>query len=148
MISLATADNERFRVSDCELHRSAPSYTFDTVSRFRDELGPKTTIYWLIGADSINELAHWHRIDELIDICHLATMYRGGYGKPSFGKYTNLWGSQRVAKLDNDVIETPSIDISSTEIRRRLAAGQNVGGMLAPQVEAYIRQHHLYDCAC
>lgn len=144
MIALATESNERFRVSDCELRRSAPSYTLDTVNQFRDELGPKTAIYWLLGADSVADLVHWYRPEELIDACHVAVMYRGGYERPSFEKYLSRWGRQRVEKLQNDVIETPSIDISSTEIRRRLAAGEDVSKMLHPQVATYIRKQNLY----
>ena len=148
MIALATEDNERFRVSDCELRRRPPSYTLDTVRQFCDELGPKTTIYWLLGADSIADLIHWYRIEQLLDACHIAVMIRGGYERPSFDRYLPRWGAERVEKLRNDVIETPSIDISSTEIRRRLAAGQDVSGLLPPQVAAYIAEHHLYERAC
>lgn len=144
MTALTIADDERFDVSDCELRRPAPSYTLDTVRHFRHAFGPATAIYWLLGADSVDELRRWHRIEELIDICHLATMYRGGYDAPAFEKYVPLWGRERVEKLRNDVIETPSIDISSTEIRRRLGAGEDISGMVHPDVAAYIHRHGLY----
>ena len=145
MIALATQDNKRFRVSDCELRRNPPSYTIDTVRQFRDEVGPETTIYWLLGADSVAELAHWHRVDDLLDACHVAVMYRGGYERPSFDCYLPRWGDKRIEKLQKDVIETPSIDISSTEIRRRLAQGDDVSDMLHPQVATYIAEHNLYE---
>ncbi len=144
MIALAIQDNERFAASDCELQRAAPSYTVDTVKQFQDEFGPENTIYWLLGADSIDDLVYWHRIEELIDSCHLAVMYRGGYEAPTFDKYLPIWGEERVRRLRANVVETPPIDISSTQIRARLAAGEDVSDMLHPKVAAYIRQRGLY----
>ncbi len=144
MIELATRGNERFSVSDCELHRPAPSYTLDTVKHFQRECGDDALIYWLIGADSVDDLVLWHRIDELIDVCHLAVMVRGGYAAPSFDRHLQVLGRNRVEKLRRNVIETPSIDISSTLIRRRLAAGEDVGDMLCPDVMDYIRKRGLY----
>lgn len=144
MIELATRGNERFSVSDCELHRPAPSYTLDTVKHFQRECGDDALIYWLIGADSVDDLVLWHRIDELIDVCRLAVMVRGGYAAPSFDRHLQVLGRNRVEKLRRNVIETPSIDISSTLIRRRLAAGEDVGDMLCPDVLDYIRRRGLY----
>ncbi len=144
MIELAIRDNARFCVSDCELRRPAPSYTLDTVKYFQQEYGADTSLYWLLGADSVNDLLLWHRIEELIDACHLAVMVRGGYQKPSFDRHLEALGPERVEKLRGDVIETPAIEISSTEVRTRLADGQDVSDLLDPKVEQYIRQRGLY----
>jgi nicotinate-nucleotide adenylyltransferase len=144
MIELAIRDNARFCVSDCELRRPAPSYTLDTVKYFQQEYGADTSLYWLLGADSVNDLLLWHRIEELIDVCHLAVMVRGGYEKPSFDRHREALGAERVEKLRRDVIETPAIEISSTEVRKRLADGQDVSDLLDPKVEQYIRQRGLY----
>ncbi len=143
MIGLAIAGNEAFAVSDCELKRPAPSYTLDTVRQFQREYGPETEIHWLLGADSIQDLMHWHNVRELIDECNLTTMQRPDYA-PDFDRFEPIWGAQRVAKLKRNVIQTPLIDISSTEVRNRLAAGEDVSGMLHPDVLKYIREHHLY----
>lgn len=144
MIELAIRTNDAFAVSDCELRRAAPSYTLDTVRQFQADYGPETSIYWLLGADSVKDLVYWHKIDELIDTCNVAVMYRGGYDAPTFDEYVPLWGSERVEKLRTNVVETPSIDISSTQIRRHLAAGVEVSPMLHPDVADYIRQRGLY----
>ena len=63
---------------------------------------------------------------------------------PDFDQFVPVWGPQRVKKLKENVVETPLIDISSTEIRKRLRSGQDVSGMLAPNVIEYIRQRGLY----
>jgi nicotinate-nucleotide adenylyltransferase len=145
MIELAIVGSDLYAVSDCEIKRPAPSYTLDTVRQFKRECGPETSIHWLIGADGIGDLVHWHKIRELIDECNLTTMRRAGYPAPDFDRFEPLWGPQRVAKLKQNMIETPLIDVSSTEVRRRLAAGEHVMGMLHPNVIQYIREHNLYQ---
>ena len=144
MIRLATAGKNNFDVSDCELKRPEPSYTLDTVRQFQREGGPGTRIHWLIGADGVGDLVHWHKIQELIDECYLTTMRRPGYPAPDFDRFESLWGPRRIAKLKENVIETPLVDISSTDVRRRLAADEDVTGMLHPDVLHYIRVHKLY----
>ena len=144
MISLAIAEAKNFEVSDCELKKPAPSYTLETVKQFQDEYDSATLIYWLIGADSIDDLAYWYKIVELIDTCILATMYRAGCAEPDFSKFEHEWGPQRIEKLQQNIIQTPLVDISSTEIRDRLATGRDVTDMLAPSVIEYIRKHDLY----
>jgi nicotinate-nucleotide adenylyltransferase len=145
MIALAIADNEKFRLNNYELRKPEPSYTLETVRHFQADYGGKALIYWLVGADSLDELSHWYGIVELIDECNLCVMFRAGCKSPDFAKFKNVWGAARVEKLQRNVIRTPLIDISSTEIRNRLAAGRDVTGMLAPQVADYIRKHGLYQ---
>jgi nicotinate-nucleotide adenylyltransferase len=145
MIALAIAGNEKFQVSDYELRKPKPSYTLETVRYFEADYGGKALIYWLIGADSIYELSRWYGIVELIDECNLCVMFRAGCKPPDFAKFKNVWGAARVEKLQRNIIRTPLIDISSTEIRNRLAAGRDVTDMLAPQVADYIRKHRLYQ---
>jgi nicotinate-nucleotide adenylyltransferase len=144
MISLAIAHNKNFQVSDYELKRPEPSYTLETVRKFQTDYEGDTSIYWLIGADSIDELQLWYGITDLIDECNLSTMLRAGCKPPNFAKFEDIWGSDRVEKLQRNVIQTSLVDISSTEIRSRLAAGRDVTDMLHPAVLDYIRKHDLY----
>ena len=144
MIELAIQHKESFHLSNYELRKPEPSYTLETVRHFRAEYGTEVSIYWLTGADTIDELPHWHRIAELIDECNLAVMYRAGCKQPDFTGFADIWGRERVEKLRRNIIKTPLIDISSTEVRNRLAAGRDVTNMLGPTVARYIRQHNLY----
>lgn len=144
MLSLAIADNAKFQLSDYELRRPWPSYTLETVRHFQVEYGSQALIYWLIGADSICELSRWYGIVELIDECNLCVMFRAGCEPPDFARFKDVWGDARVEKLQRNITPTPLIDISSTEIRNRLAAGRDTTGMLASQVADYIREHGLY----
>ncbi len=144
MTAFAIADNKKFELSDYELRKPEPSYTLQTVRQFQTDLGSDTLIYWLVGADSVDELSLWYGITKLIDECNLSTMYRAGCNPPDFSKFKVLWGPERIEKLQRNVIQTSLIDISSTEIRNRLAAGQDVADMLHPLVADYIRKHNLY----
>ena len=144
MITLAIADDKKFQVSDCELKKSQPSYTLETVRQFQAEYGIDAVIYWLIGADSIDELPLWYGIEKLISECSLSTMYRAGCEPPDFAKFGAVWGQHRGQKLQENIIETSLVDISSTETRKRLAAGKDIKDMLHPRVADYIREHHLY----
>ena len=145
MIALAIAGSKKFLLSGYELEKSGPSYTLETVRQFQADYGSTTYIYWLVGADSIDELPRWHRIVELIDECNLSVMYRAGYEPPDFAKSEAIWGPGSTQKLQRNVIRTSLIDISSTQIRNSLAAGRDVAGMLNPLVADYIREHGLYQ---
>jgi len=145
MIALAIADNKKFQLSDYELKKPEPSYSLQTVRQFQTDYGSNTSIYWLAGADSIDELPRWYGIVELIEECNLCAMFRAGCEPPDFAKFAAIWGPQRVEKLQRNVIQTPLIDINSTEIRNRLAAGHDVADMLHPPVSDYIRKHGLYQ---
>ena len=145
MIKLAIADNPGFQVSDRELKKTMPSYTLDTVREFQEQLGPDTSIYFLVGADTVDELSYWYKILDLIDQCNFSVMFRAGCTTPDFTKFAKLWGSQRVEKMRKNIIETPLVNISSTGIRNRLAQGLNVDEMLAPPVAEYIKKHRLYQ---
>ena len=144
MIGLAISGNNGFEVSDYELKKAGPSYTLETVRYFRQQLGSGVLICWLAGADTLEDLPHWYGVTELIDECNLAVMYRAGFAPPDFSKFISLWGADRVRKIQQNVIQTLLVDISSTEVRKRLAAGQDVGGIICPKVLQYIRERRLY----
>ena len=143
MLRLAVAGNAKFSVSSCELERPDPSYTAETVSMFAGRYGPESQLYWLVGADAVGDLALWHRAEHVLDMCNLCVMYRSGYPKPDFSQLEHL-GAERVEKLSKHVLATPFVDISSTEIRRKLVAAEDVSGLLSPAVLDYIEKNGLY----
>ncbi len=145
MISLAIAGERNFQVSDYELKRPAPSYTLETIRKFQSDYGSETSIHWLIGADSVDDLEYWYKITELIDACNLTTMYRAGCEPPDFTKFEKTWGRQRIEKLQRNIIQTPLVDISSTEIRDIIAKNGDFSKMLHPAVADYIRKNGLYQ---
>jgi nicotinate-nucleotide adenylyltransferase len=144
MTRLAITDKARFEVSDYELQKTGESFTIETVRFFKAALGGDVEIYWLMGADNVDELANWYKIAELIDECNPAVMCRAGFERPDFSRFTKSLGERRVAKLQKNIIATPLIDISSTEIRRKIAADEDVSNMVSPAVAEYIKKHGLY----
>ncbi len=148
MIELAIAGVENFQTSDYELKKTGPGYTLETVRKFQTDFGSGVSIHWLVGADTVEELPRWYKINELIDNCVISVMYRAGFKCPDFQHLTDILGPARVKKLQQNVIKTSLINISSTRIRNRLAAGQEVTDMLCPAVAEYIRKRNLYRARC
>ncbi len=133
-----------FACDDCETRRTGPSYTFDTVMHFRERLGPQATIHWIIGADSLAELESWHCAGELVDACNIVTVNRLGDNQPDLSTFGRVLDEGHVAKLERGILQTPHIDISATDIRRRVAADQSIRYLVPEPVRQYIEDHQLY----
>ncbi|MBP8604207.1 MAG: nicotinate (nicotinamide) nucleotide adenylyltransferase [Phycisphaerae bacterium] len=144
MIRLAIEGTNRLDVSDCELRRPEPSYTIDAVGFFRQQAGPQATLYWLMGADQLEEFGKWHQVGRLLDLCRICVMLRGGYPLPNIRRFAGIFTDEQIGRLENDLIRTPEIHISSTDIRRQLACGHMPADALHPAVADYIKQHRLY----
>jgi nicotinate-nucleotide adenylyltransferase len=136
MLRLAVGNDKLFEVSAIELNRGEPSYTIDTVRLLRQKMGNDCEFYWLLGADMLKDLMKWHKINELMDECNICVMNRGGFDRPNFDGLPE--------KLRKNQIQTPLVDISSTEIRKRVANGQDISELVAPEVSAYIQKRKLY----
>lgn len=145
MASLAISENKKFELSDYELKKSDTNYTLDTVKYFQAQFGGEAAIYCLIGADNLGDLTRWYKINELVDTCNLSLMYRAGYAQPDISRLVESLGQERVDKLQKNIIQTPLINISSTEIRKRLATGEDTTDLLCPLVADYISEHNLYQ---
>ena len=144
MISLAIENYEKFEVSDCEFQRNEPSYTLDTVMYFKNLFPEPSEFYWLVGADAVGELVKWYRISDLIDSCFLSFMPRGSGEKLDFSGFDQIIGIKRRKKLEKYKLNTPLIEISSTEIRKRIAESGDLSMMLDPKVADYIQENGLY----
>lgn len=145
MIELAIADETKMRASDCDIRRDPPSYTIDTVRFFRNRYGTDAELYWLVGADVLADLPRWYRIGELLNECTLCLMLRPGFDTLRFDGFADVFGQEQVEKLKRNIILNPLIDISSTEVRRRVAAGEDIAQMVHPAVAAYIKEHRFYS---
>jgi nicotinate-nucleotide adenylyltransferase len=145
MARLAVQGDPLFEVSDVELHRAGPSYTIDTVSHFRDRLGGSAELFWIIGADSLPELPTWRRVAELVCMVQIVTARRPGSRLPDVANLAAAVGPGPAQALLDRCVETPEIDISSTDIRRRVTAGLPVRYLLPNLVASYITQEGLYS---
>ncbi len=146
MIAKSIDGLDSFSVSDCELLRPEPSYTLDTVRFFREQFGSGVVLHWLIGADQLADLEKWYCIGELLNECRISVMVRAGYPPPAFRRFRGLFSTDCIEQLKGDIVQTPQIDLSSTDIRGRLATGNLAPNALASCVLQYIQLHHLYGC--
>jgi nicotinate-nucleotide adenylyltransferase len=141
MTILAVAYNPLFLPSDMELRRKGPSYTYDTMRILYRRWHRFYDLFFIIGGDSAEQLATWYRIRETMKFCTFAAVGRPGYAvhRDEVTKYLARRGLKKFIWVD-----AGEMDISSTEIRKRLAAGQSVDGMMPKAVVDYIRQRDLY----
>jgi len=145
MVRLAIKDEILFEFSDFDLVRDGPSYTIDTVTHFRTQLGPDVDLHWIIGADSLAELTTWRRVGDLVDSCRIVTAARpGSDGKINWDQLRSALSETQLAALRSGVVETPLIDISSTDIRRRVRDGRSIRALVPDPVRCYIDEHELY----
>ncbi|AQT69397.1 Nicotinate-nucleotide adenylyltransferase [Anaerohalosphaera lusitana] len=144
MILLAIAGSDEFEVSECELTRPEPSYSLDTVRYFRQLYGDDAHLYWLIGADAVRDLHKWYHADEFLDECSVCIMNRGGVEIPDFGPIKEALGQDRAAKLKRNMISTPSVEISSTEVRRRVRDQEPLNDLVPSEVAEFIANKGLY----
>jgi len=127
MIRAAIENEPRFDIEDMELARPGVSYTIDTLLALRERFGAAAKFFYLIGEDNVASLATWRRIDELH---HLAT-------------FVVLCRSEQSTPLPYVTLQR-RIDISATEIRKRIANGQSIRYLVPDKVHDLIREHSIY----
>ncbi len=144
MVKLAIENEPPFAFSDFDLTRDGPSYTIDTVHYFRGQLGPDVELYWIIGADSLAELSMWRRIGELVDACRIITARRQGSTDIDWLQLAAALGEEQIDRVKAGTLDTPMIDISSTNIRQRVRDGKSIRYLVPDRVREYIEHHRLY----
>jgi len=145
MAVLAIEGDEGFAVSDCEIARSGPSYTLDTIRYFRGHYGADVPLYWLIGADSLCELHKWYRVDELAGQVIIVTAGRPGSRVDDLMELSKRLSSAKIEQIKGHILDTPLVDISSTDIRQRVRNGLPVNSLLPSAVAEYIIRRGLYQ---
>jgi nicotinate-nucleotide adenylyltransferase len=144
MVRLAITGEPLFEFSDYDLTRDGPSYTIDTVTHFGELLGPHVELHWIIGADSLAELTTWYRVPDLVDACRIVTAARPGWDTIDWTPLRTVLSEIQIAALQAGVLQTPRIDISSTDIRRRVREGQSIRYLVPDAVREFIETQVLY----
>lgn len=141
----AVAGEALFEVSDWETKQAGLNYTLHTVEHFRTALGlDADSIAWLIGMDSLHELHTWFEAPALVDACRIITAARPGREAPTEAQLRQHFDAVQVERLLAGIVASPRIDISSTEIRRRVAAGSSIRFMIPERVQEMIAARGLY----
>ena len=141
MVKLAVSSNPYFQVCLEEIDRAGPTYTVDTLEALLEEMGPGTTIFFIVGQDTMQEFHRWKEPHRLLDLCHLAVVERPGYQNFDLAKLVARFPA---AKERSRIISMPLMGVSGTEIRRRAAAGDSLRYRVPDAVAEYIEKKCLY----
>ncbi len=141
MVRLAIEGNPRFRVCDDEARRSGPTYSVDTLVELSAKLGPGTDLFFILGLDVLDQFDQWKDPERVLTLCRLLVLHRPG--EPDFdwpGFY------RRVPKAEGrvQIVTAPLVDVSATELRRRVAVGEPLDGQVPDAVAEYIQEQGLY----
>jgi nicotinate-nucleotide adenylyltransferase len=135
MTVLATAGHPRFRVSRVDIDRDGPTYSYDTLCDLQ-RLEPDAELLFITGADALAGLRSWHRADDLLDMARFIGVTRPGH---------DLAVPAGLPPDRVSVMAVPSLDLSSTECRRRVALGLPIWFMVPDPVVAYVTKRRLYQ---
>ncbi|MBG3130016.1 nicotinate-nucleotide adenylyltransferase [Proteus mirabilis] len=154
MVRLALEPYSSFKVDTRELEKPTPSYSIETLRDFRQEIGDKQPLAFIIGQDSLLSINTWHKWENLLDVCHLLVCARPGYQTHFGSAQMQAWLEKHQTKQQEDIhclpagkillADTPLYNISATDIRARHKAGLDCHDLLPNSVENYIRQQQLY----
>ena len=155
MVRLAIQNNPLFTIDTRELERDTPSYTIDTLTGLRQEMGPEQPLAFIIGQDSLLSINTWNGWEQLLDNCHLLVCSRPGYATTFNDPHMQMWlekhrtsDPNQLSRTPNGTIflaDTPLIDISATQIRQSLSDGNLCTELIPDAVIQYIQQQHLYQ---
>jgi len=144
MLRLTVESNPKFSVSDVEVQRGGVSYTVDTLKALH-KVYPDAALLLIVGSDTLVDLHTWHKVEEILELCEVATFLRPGEDSlEAIAEKIPLPEKQKQPLLQN-VIDAHRIEISSSEIRRRLTEGLDIRYLVPPEVETYINEHSLYQ---
>jgi nicotinate-nucleotide adenylyltransferase len=139
MVGLAIAGDPRFAVSRLEIDRSGPSYTADTLRQLRDR-EPGDELFLIVGGDQAAALPTWREPEAVLSLATVAVVERTNWSRNAIGiKIGRLPGAERIRYLD-----MPVMQVSSSAIRRRVAAGRPIRYLVPDNVVSYIESHGLY----
>ncbi len=162
MLRLALAPYPGFSISEMEIHRPGPSYTVNTIETLRAE-NPQKELHLIMGQDTFESLETWKDKFRLLDLCHLIVARRSEPDEKDFEETAKLWIGKlklphRFQHKQEDVVcfsnsasnttlrffDLPLMDVSSREIRKRIAHKEQTKNLLPPKVENYIIETQLY----
>ena len=153
MLEAAVAGEPGLAVDTRELERAGPSYMVDTLASLRTELGPARPLCLLLGTDAFAGLDRWHDWRRIPELAHLVVAQRPGAELPAAGPVAELLRERRVSEVQAlrcagagkvYIVHVTRLEISASDIRRRLAAGRSVRYLLPDAVLERIRARGLY----
>jgi len=138
MTIAAVAENPVFSVSTIEMDREGPSFTVETLRQLQ---ATDVELFFIVGMDSLADLPTWREPSAIVELAEVIALYRGGWDSVDLGK---LESQLPAAKGRVRVVAMPALDVSSTDIRRRVATGKPVRYLVPDSVIDYIARNGLY----
>lgn len=148
MTVLATETRDELYVSPRELERGEVSYTVDTLEQLRAE-HPDATIDWIIGDDNLPQLDKWKSLPRIFELANFAVLTRTGASAADLvpAAHRHRVAAPRTRGRHGAIVfaDNATVPISSTEVRRRVRAGEPIDGFVDPRVRRYIEHNRLYQ---
>jgi nicotinate-nucleotide adenylyltransferase len=142
MLELAIGGHEPFAVSRTEIDRGGVSFTADTLTELQAE-DPARELILIVGADSLADLPNWREPQRIVELATVVVCGRPGF-EVDVAPLAGHLPSDRIEAIRRHRVEMPLIGVSSSEIRRRVGAGQSIRFQTPRAVEKYIETHGLY----
>jgi nicotinate-nucleotide adenylyltransferase len=143
MLQLALAGNPAFQINELEKHRPGPSYTVDTLTELTGA-HPRDEFFLLIGSDTLADLATWYQPERILRMAGLLVWLRPSHPPLNAEELRAALHLPPEIEVRLHVAEGPLIDISSSLLRRRAAAGRTLRYLVPRAVEVYVQSHQLY----
>jgi nicotinate-nucleotide adenylyltransferase len=142
MVRRAIGGNMNFELSTVEVDRSGPSLSVETVAILKKQLGAAAMLFFLVGWDSLAGLYQWKEPSRLVKMCKLVAVNRPGFRRPDLKVLESS-----VPGVNKSVVwmNIEPVHISSSDIRKRVARGLPIHGMVPEAVESYIKENNLYS---
>lgn len=140
MVELAIEDNQHFRLSKEELDREGTTYTVETLSHLTKK-HPDYKYYFIMGADSLYHIESWKEPEQILKMATIVVAGRAGTGSSLSSQIEYIEN-----KYDSEIyrLNSPVLEISSNDIRRRVRDGESIRYLLPGKVVDYIHEHNLY----
>lgn len=158
MAALAVNGVEGLAASDMELLAPGPSYSADTLRRLHASGHAASQIFFITGADAFAEIETWSRYPDVLDLANFVVVSRPGMPLTSLRQRlphlkprmrlplaAGRPGAAAPSETAIFLVDAPTPDVSSTDIRRRVGSGLSIAGLVPPAVETHIHQHALYS---
>ncbi len=141
MLELAIAGHDGFAVSDLELAREGDTYTFETMETLK-EMHPETEYYFIMGADCLYSIQDWREPERIFRACHVIAAARNSSSKEELERKQEELENRYGARIQ--LLFSPEIAISSSEIRERVSEGRSIRYMVPESVLRYVEEQGLY----
>ncbi len=143
MLDLAIAAEPGFAVSRYEIDRGGVNYTVETLAHFQAE-DPARELFFLMGAGMLRDLPNWRQPERICELAVPVVVRRPAFGPIDFRCLKTLARPERIEQMRSCRVEMPQIEISSSDLRRRVAEGLSIRYQTPRAVEEYIKSHGLY----